>query len=113
MLASSTILKILSASLILFAGGAAAAVVFARDHDLCRNLSHSLALGGTALIFVLSIPGLLGSSFELVLPGILPLTGGLALGLDRLSAFFLLIIAVGVFSPVLYAIGYTRHNKDK
>src|SRR5439155_23526454 len=38
---------------------------------------------------------------------------GLALGLDRLSAFFLLIIAVGAFPSTVYAIGYTRHYKEK
>src|SRR5438128_4137656 len=97
MLDSATMLKIFSASLILFAGGAAGALVFARDYDFCRRASHSLALGGAVLIFVLSVAGLLGGSFQLVLPGILPLAGGLALGMDRLSAFFLVIIAVGAF----------------
>jgi hydrogenase-4 component B len=55
----------------------------------------------------------MGASFEVVLPGILPLAGGLALGLDRLSAFFLLIIAAGVIPSALYAIGYTRHYKEQ
>jgi hydrogenase-4 component B len=113
MLDSYTMRQILSASFILFVAGAGGALVLARLPNLCRHVSHSLALGGTALIFLLSIRGLIGDSFELLLPGILPLAGGLALGLDRLSAFFLLIIAVGVFPPVLYAIGYTRSYKDK
>src|SRR5204862_6620245 len=43
----------------------------------------------------------------------LAVSGGLSLGLDRLSAFFLLIISVGAFPATLYAIGYTRHYKDK
>jgi hypothetical protein len=42
----------------------------------------------------------------------LPLAGGLKLAMDRLSAFFMLIIAVGVIPSTLYAIGYTRHYKE-
>src|SRR6266568_2953988 len=80
---------LLSASLMLFAAGAAAALVFARKSDLCRRMTHGLALCGTVLILVVGIAGLSGNSFELLLPQILPLAGGLALGLDRLSAFFL------------------------
>ncbi len=113
MLDSATMLKIFSASLILFAVGGTAALVFARYYDLCRRVSHSLALGGAVLIFLLSVGGLLGGSFQLLLAGILPLAGGLALGLDRLSAFFLLIIAVGALSSLLFAIGYTRHYQAK
>src|SRR5260370_22265677 len=113
MFQATTTFYLLLASFALFAAGAGAALLFAREHSLCRRLTHSLALGGTALLLVLSITGLAGSSFEVLLPGILPLTGGLALGLDRLSAFFLLIIAAGVFPSVLYAIGYTRHYKEK
>jgi hydrogenase-4 component B len=109
----SGILQLLSASLIFFAAGAAVSLIFARHVDFCRRVSHCLALGGTLLILVLSIAGLLGSSFEILLPGILPLAGGLALALDRLSGVFLLIIAVGVVPSTLYAIGYTRHYKGK
>src|SRR5213596_2115351 len=113
MLASSTLLTLLSASLLFFAAGAVAALVFPRDHNLSNRVSHSLALGGTIVSLALSVAGLLGGSLNIVLPAILPLAGGLALGLDRLSAFFLLIIAVGVFPPALYAIGYARHYKDR
>jgi len=104
---------LLSASLMLFAGGAAAALVFARKFDLCRRMTHGLALCGTVLILVVGIAGLSGNSFELLLPQILPLAGGLALGLDRLSAFFLLTIAVGVIPSTLFAAGYTRHYRQE
>src|SRR6266516_5655102 len=114
MLDSGAMLKLLLfASLMLFAGGAAAALVFARKFDLCRRMTHGLALCGTVLILVVCIAGLSGNSFELLLPQILPLAGGLALGLDRLSAFFLLTIAVGVIPSTLFAIGYTRHYKQE
>jgi hydrogenase-4 component B len=80
---------------------------------MIRLLMHVFALIGSTLIFALGIGGLSGRSFELLVPGILPIGGGLALGMDRLSAFFLLIIAAGVIPAALYAIGYTRHYKEK
>lgn len=104
--------RLLFVSIVFFAGGAGSALLFARNHDLCRRITHSLALCGTLLILILSIAGLTGGSVELLLPAILPVAGGLSLGLDRLSAFFLLIIAVGVIPSTLYAVGYTRHYKE-
>src|SRR5438094_788373 len=110
---SSMLITILAASLTLFACGAAGALAFARNHDVCRWVTHGLALCGAVLILVLSVIGLLGGSFQLLLPSILPLAGGFVLGLDRLSSFLLLIIAVGVIPSALYAIGYTQHYKEK
>src|ERR1051326_4879345 len=110
---SGVMLKLLSASLILFGSGAAAALMFARANNLGRWLTHCLALAGTILILMLSIAGLHGGALQIVLPQILPLAGGLALGLDRVSAFFLLVISAGVIPSLLYAIGYTRHYKEK
>ena len=106
-------LRCFTASLIFFAGGACGALVFARDDSLCRKVTHGLALGGTVLILIVGVAGLQGQPLDLLLPGILPAGGGLALGLDRLSAFFLLIIAVGAIPSTFYAIGYTRHYKGK
>ena len=100
------------ASAIVFAGGCGSALFFMRDPDRSRKAAHSLALCGSILILALSIAGLAGGSFEVRLSGILPIGGGLALGLDRLSAFFLLIIATGTIPAALYAISYTRHYKD-
>src|SRR5262245_14515486 len=113
MLESTTMLKLLAVSLILFAGGAMSALVFSRQYDLCRRMTNGLVFGGSLLVLVLSIVGLLGGSFQLLVPGILPLAGGLALGLDRISAFFLLIIAAGVAPSALYATSYTRHYEKK
>src|SRR5436309_9028618 len=113
MLESATILKLLSSPLMFFASGAVGARVCARHHDLCRRVTHGFAFGGSVLVFGRSILGLLGGTFELLLPGILPFAGGLALRLDRLSAFFLLIIATGVAPSALYAISYTRHYPQK
>src|ERR1043166_3354625 len=101
MLESTTMLKLLASSLILFASGAMGALVFSREYNLCRRMTNGLVFGGIRLVRVWSSSALLGSSFQLLLPGILPLAGGLALGLDRLSAFFLLIIAAGAVLSAL------------
>ena len=75
------------------------------------HIAHSIALLLGLSILALGLMGLGGYSFELLLPGILPIGGALALGLDRLSAWFLLIVAVGTIPPALYAFGYARHYK--
>ena len=113
MVDAGTLVQLLAVSLILFAGGAASALLFARDPTLCRRASHVLAMAATFLIFILSIAGLAGFSFTVLIPSVLPLAGGVSLGMDRLSAFFLLIISAGTLPATLYAIGYTRHYKEK
>ena len=113
MLYSVNLLKILFAALILFAGGCGTALLFTGAYDLCRRLTHGLALCATACGLVLSIAGLLGGSFELLVPGLLPFAGGFALGMDRLSAFALLIITAGAIPPIFYAIGYAKHYKER
>jgi hydrogenase-4 component B len=112
MLDPVTLPKLLWVSVICFAGGAAAALLFSGEPNWCRRMTHGLAFCGAILTLILSICGLRGGSFEILLPGILPAAGGLALGLDRLSAFFLLIIAAGAIPSTLYAVGYTRHYKE-
>jgi hydrogenase-4 component B len=78
---------------------------------MAKGITLATALAASVLVLVVGLAGLGGWSFELVVPYILPVGGGLALGLDRLSAFFLLIIAAGVIPSAVYAIGYTRHTE--
>ena len=58
-----------------------------------------LALGGAV------IAG--GAPFMLSVPELLPLGGGLALRLDSLGAFFLMVIGVGAIPAALYGWGYS------
>jgi len=78
---------------------------------MAKRISLGLALAVAALVLVGGVAGLSGWSFDVVFPHILPLGGGVVLGLDRLSAFFLVIIAAGVLPSALYAFGYTRNQK--
>ena len=49
---------------------------------------------------------------ELSVPDLLPI-GGAAFAVDRLSAFFVVIISLGAIPAALYAIGYTREYAGK
>ena len=104
-------LGLLAASLILYAAGAVAAVV-SPDRDNCRRIANGLALTGTIALLIFGIAGVSGRQFDLTLPAILSVAGGLNLGLDRLSALFLLVIAAGVIPSTLYAIEYTRDQYE-
>lgn len=111
MFTSAMMLRVFLASVIFFGAGALSTLLFARQRDLCRWFAHGLALCGSVFILILSIGGLKGAAFGVLAPALLPVGGGLALGIDRLSAVFLLIIAVGAIPATLYAIGYTRSQK--
>ena len=63
-----------------------------------------LALGATVIAA--------GIPFTLFFPELLPLGGGLALRLDALGAFFLVVIGVGAIPAALYGAGYTAAYKD-
>src|SRR5262245_62044846 len=79
---------------------------------MANRICLGSALSMAVLVLAGGVAGLSGWSFDLVLPHILPVGGGLSLGLDRLSAFFLVIIAASVLPSALYAIDYTRNQKS-
>jgi hydrogenase-4 component B len=80
------------------------------SNKMARWITLALAIAVSLLTLLAGIAGLSGWAFQVLLPDLLPAGGGLALGLDRLSAFFLLIIGAGTIPAALYAIGYTRHD---
>jgi len=63
-----------------------------------------LALGATVIAT--------GTPFALSIPELLPLGGGLALRLDALGAFFLVVIGVVAIPAALYGAGYTAAYED-
>jgi hydrogenase-4 component B len=66
--------------------------------------SAGLALGATVIAT--------GVPFTLSVRELLPLGGGLALRLDSLGAFFLVVIGVGAIPAALYGSGYTAVYED-
>jgi len=97
----------LLAALGCFGLGAVAAIATAGRASVSRVVGHGLAVVGAVFAFGLGLAGLLGGTMHMVIPELLPV-GGFELGLDRLSAFFVLVIAVGTVPTALYALSYTR-----
>lgn len=63
-----------------------------------------IALGATVMIS--------NSTFELSIRALLPIAGGLALRLDGLGAFFLIVIGLGAIPAVIYGAGYSAAYED-
>jgi hydrogenase-4 component B len=95
-----------------FSAAAIGSLLTARSPTLARLVGNGGALLGTVAALVLGLAGLAGEIFQLNLPELLPI-GGAAFGIDRLSAFFIVVIAVGAIPTAVYAIGYTRHYTGK
>jgi hydrogenase-4 component B len=95
-----------------FSAGAVGALVSARSPATARVVGHGCALVGSIAAFAFGVSGLAGGSMEFNVPDLLPI-GGTAFGLDRVSAFFVVVIALGAIPAALYAIGYTREYAGK
>jgi hydrogenase-4 component B len=95
-----------------FSAGAVGALVTARAPTLARVIGHGCALAGAIAAFALGMGGLAGANMQLNVPELLPI-GGAAFGVDRVSAFFVVVIALGAIPAALYAIGYTREYTGK
>jgi hydrogenase-4 component B len=95
-----------------FGAGALGALLTARSPTVACVVGHGGALAGAIAGFVYAMAGLAGASMQLNVPDLLPI-GGAAFGMDRLSAFFVMVIAVGAIPAALYAIGYTREYAGK
>lgn len=95
-----------------FSAGAAGAVLAARRPHVSRLAGHACALIGAAGALALGVAGLAGGTLDVMIAVLFPV-GGLSLGMDRLSAFFVLVIAVAAIPSAAYAIAYTRAYKGR
>jgi hydrogenase-4 component B len=109
---STVMFDLFVVALACFGAGALGALITARSPTLARIVGHGGALIGAMAALAFGLAGLAGGSIQLNLPDLLPI-GGAAFGLDRLSAFFVVVIAVGAMPAALYAIGYTRGYAGK
>ncbi len=112
MLDQALMQKLLLLTLACWLVGAVGAVVTWQRPRVSRLIGHGFAALGAGAALVFAIAGLAGGTFHLTIPELLPV-GGLALGMDSTSAFFVLVIAVGALPASLYAIGYTREYEGK
>jgi hydrogenase-4 component B len=88
--------------------GAAGALV-ARTGAAARRLATGGAIAGGTAGLALALDGLVrGTPFHLEVPGLLAMVGGVSLRLDRLGAFFLLVVEVVAIPAALFGGAYTR-----
>jgi hydrogenase-4 component B len=105
-------LDLILVTLASFGIGALGALILARSPKLASIVGHGGALLGAIAALMLGLAGLAGGSLQLEFADLLPI-GGAVFGMDRLSAFFVMVTAVGAIPAALYAIGYTREYAGK
>ncbi|HKV37709.1 MAG TPA: proton-conducting transporter membrane subunit, partial [Blastocatellia bacterium] len=108
----TTVSNLLIVAIICFAAGATGSLLTASKPTVARFTAHILAIAGSVAVLGLGVIGVGGGTLNKGVQLFTPL-GGLRFGLDRLSAFFLLIIAIGAIPASLYGIGYTREYDGK
>jgi hydrogenase-4 component B len=104
--------ELLLAALFCFSAGALSSLLSARSQNFARVVGHGGALLGAIAAFALGLAGLAGGKLDLTISDLLPI-GGAAFGVDRLSAFFVVVVAGGAIPAALYAIGYTHEYAGK
>jgi hydrogenase-4 component B len=109
---STVMFDLFLVTLACFSMGALGALITARSPALARVVGHGGALLGAIAALTVGLAGLAGASLQLSVPDLLPI-GGAVFGVDRLSAFFVVVVAVGAIPAALYAIGYTREHTGK
>ena len=92
--------------------GALASLILRRNEKVCAAVSFSAA--GLAALFgaIVSILVLTGSPMSIQLP-FDTLFGRFGFSLDRLGAFFLLVISVVSFAVSVYSIGYAKEYEGR
>jgi len=92
------------------AGSVSALILNKKDH-LCTYASFLSASIASILGVVFSLSVLFGKNFEYSTSSNLPLTYGFFV--DKLSAFFILIISITAFAVSIYSMGYVREYYGK
>jgi hydrogenase-4 component B len=106
-LSETLMLYVVASTIACFCAGAVAALMAAAWTRAARILGNTFALLGAVAALALGLAGLAGGTVSLTISQLLPV-GGIELGIDRLSAFFIAVIAIGAVPATLYAFGYTR-----
>ena len=108
----SSILSWAPLAFAIFAAGAVLALLTSRKPSLCRMMSHGFALCGVCALALAGITGFREEPVTWLIAGVLP-PAGLALGLDRMGSFFLILIGVGAAPAAVYAFAYTRDYEGR
>lgn len=97
--------------IIFFLIGAMLSIVFNKKDRLATYCSFLSAVGASVFGIIFSLSVIFGETFSLSLSGSSFLKFGFFV--DRLSAFFILVISVAVFAVSIYSIGYMREYYGK
>src|SRR5262245_10847141 len=94
-------------------GAGAAGSVLAPSARSARRLAAAGAIVGSGAGMVLGLDALIrGTTFHVEIPQLLALAGGVSLGLDRLGAFFLVVVQVVAVPAALFGGSYSRVYED-
>lgn len=104
------IAELFTTALLFLLAGFIIPLVIRSDRRILRTISYGCTLLASVFLAMLSLPVLLGSGTTLI-PAYSP-AGLVSIGfiIDRLAAFFLLLIAVVSFCVALYSIEYAEHT---
>ncbi|VVB96885.1 Uncharacterised protein [uncultured archaeon] len=91
--------------------GAALSIIFNKKDRLSTFASFISAAIASIFGIIFSLSVVFGETFDLALPGSSFFNFGFSV--DRLSAFFILLISVSVFAVSIYSIGYVREYFGK
>ncbi|NJD75949.1 MAG: hydrogenase 4 subunit B [Candidatus Methanoperedens sp.] len=91
--------------------GAALSIIFNKKDRLSTSASFISAAIASIFGIIFSLSVIFGETFDLALPGSLFFNFGFSV--DRLSAFFILVISVSVFAVSIYSVGYMREYFGK
>ncbi len=91
--------------------GAALSIIFNKKDRLSALASFISAAIASIFGIIFSLSVVFGETFDLALPGSSFFNFGFSV--DRLSAFFILVISVSVFAVSIYSIGYVREYFGK
>src|SRR5574341_1025447 len=81
--------------------------------ELLRWLAAAGGVAGSAAGLALGMVVIRSTvPFSVSVPGLLPVAGGLALRLDGLGAFFLILIGLGAIPAAIYGAGYSKVYED-
>ena len=94
-------------------GAGAAGSLVAPSGRSARGVATAGAIVGSSAGLILGLDALIrGTTFHLDVPQLLALAGGVILGLDRLGAFFLVVIQVVAVPAALFGGAYSRVYED-
>lgn len=97
--------------IVFYLTGATSSLILNRNDRPCTYVAFISAAIAALIGIVFSLSVIFGNTYTLVLSGSMVLAAGISV--DKLSAFFILVISISVFAVSLYSIGYVQEYFGK